>query len=510
MPIDSATATPSEDIHHMSTDQTAAPAADASISAGEDHRARNRLVIALLLASTFVVILNETIMSVAIPQLMESLSVTASAAQWLTTAFLLTMSVVIPVTGFLLQRYHTRTMFIAAMTIFSIGTALCIVAPGLEMLIVGRVVQACGTAIMMPLLMTSVMTLVPPETRGQTMGNISVVISVAPALGPTISGFILNTMGWRYMFILVLPIALISLAVGYRWMKNVTEPRHVPIDVISVLLSVPGFGGLVYGLSLFGVEQAERPIAPTIPLLIGIAALAVFVWRQLQLQRGDRALLDLRTFLIRNFTLALILMCISFSAMFGTIILLPIYMQNVLGTNVQTIGLLLLPGGLIMGLAAPTVGRLFDKHGARVLLVPGTILVSLVLWALTLIGPETSIWAILAGHIVLSIGLALIFTPAFTSSLGSLPPQLYSYGSATIGSIQQVAAAAGVAMGISLMSIGMLNLTAEGQGPAEAMTGGVHLAFTATAVLSLFAVVTAFFVRRPKPQPGVEGMHGGH
>lgn len=491
-------------------EQTAVPAADEPASVTEDHTARNNLVIGLLLASAFVVILNETIMSVAIPQLMTSLSVTASAAQWLTTAFLLTMSVVIPITGFMLQRFHTRTMFIAAMSIFSVGTAICIVAPGLELLVFGRVVQACGTAIMMPLLMTTVMNLVPPHSRGKTMGNISIVISVAPALGPTISGFILNTLGWRYMFILVLPIALIALGIGYRYMKNVTEPRFAPIDIVSVLLTVPAFGGLVYGLSQFGVPESERLMQPMIPLAFGIVTLVIFVARQLSLQNDDKALLDLRTFKTRIFTIALIMMALAMMALFGTIILLPIYMQNVLGVDALTTGLMLLPGGLIMGLLAPFVGRWFDKYGARILIIPGTILVSAVLWSMTLLGTGTQVWTILAGHIVLSLGLALIFTPLFTASLGSLPPHLYSHGSALIGSIQQVAGAAGIALFIALMSIGVANFTAEGTAPLEATAAGIRMAFTCGAVISLFMVGAAFFMRRPPANVGDSEAPAGH
>src|SRR5690606_32583605 len=174
---------------------------------------------------------------------------TASVAQWLTTAFLLTMAVVIPITGFLLQRINTRPIFILAMSIFTLGTLICAVAPGIELLIFGRVVQAMGTAIMMPLLMTTVMTLVPPDARGKTMGNISIVMSVAPAIGPTISGIILDTLhDWRYLFILVLPIGLGALALGWRRIVNVTEPRYAPLDIVSVILSAFAFGGIVYGL----------------------------------------------------------------------------------------------------------------------------------------------------------------------------------------------------------------------------------------------------------------------
>jgi MFS transporter, DHA2 family, lincomycin resistance protein len=216
----------SESAATLSADNMIAPAL-------ADNAGRNRLVIDLLLVATFVVILNETLMAVAIPRLMHDLNVTAGAVQWLTTAFLLTVSVVIPITGFLLQRMNTRPIFMLAMSLFTFGTLTATLASNLELLILARVIQASGTAIMMPLLMTTVMTLAPPESRGKTMGFITTVISVAPAIGPTISGFVLNYLSWRWLFILVLPISLGALALGARRIQNVTTPHHARIDVVS-------------------------------------------------------------------------------------------------------------------------------------------------------------------------------------------------------------------------------------------------------------------------------------
>lgn len=471
--------------------------------------ARNKLVIALLLISTFVVFLNETIMSVAIPHLMTDLGVTASAAQWLTTAFLLTMAVVIPITGFLLQRLNTRPIFILAMSIFSVGTLICSVSPGLELLVFGRVIQAVGTAIMMPLLMTTVMTLVPPEGRGKTMGNISIVMSVAPAIGPTIAGLILSNLDWRWMFILVLPIALGALALGARLMQNVTTPRYAPLDIISVVLSALAFGGIVYGLSSLGEGSGEGAMFPIwLPLVIGLVAMVIFVVRQLTLQKSDRALLDLRTFKSVNYTLSVVTMGVAMMALFGMIILLPIYLTSVLKIEVLNVGLLLLPGSLLMGLLGPLVGRLYDKHGTTPLLVPGTILVSAVLWGLTLVNVDTSVWAILAGHIIMCLGLALIFTPLFTASLSSLPMQLYSHGSAILGSVQQVAGAAGIALFVALMTLQSAALAAGGADPVAALAGGIRAGFLCGAIVSLFAIVAGFFVKKPPADPNMPSM--GH
>ena len=458
--------------------------------------ARNRLVIFLLLISVFVMILNETIMGVALPTLTKDLGITLSAAQWLTAAFLLTMAVIIPITGFLLQRYNTRPLFTAAMGLFSLGTLIAAVAPGFEILLLARIVQASGTAIMFPLLMTTVMNLVPAATRGQMMGNISIVISVAPAIGPTISGLILSVLDWRFMFILVLPIALAALIVGARLITNVTEPRPTRIDIPSVILSALGFGGVVFGLSNLGT--ATTPLESWLPLTVGIIALVVFVRRQVRLQRRDRALLDLRTFTTRNFTFSIVMFAISMMTMFGTIVLLPFYLVSVLHVPVITVGLLLLPGGLIMGLLAPFVGRIYDRVGPTVLLIVGSSIVSADLWAMTMLDENTSFLWVLAAHVALSIGLALLFTPLFTASLGSLTPELYSHGSATVGTVQQLAGAAGTALFVMVMSAQAATLSASGASNESATAAGIRIAFTYGAVISLFAIPAAFFVRKQK------------
>ncbi|MGN6429096.1 MAG: MDR family MFS transporter [Leifsonia sp.] len=463
---------------------------------------RDSRVIWLLLAATFVVILNETIMTVAIPKLMDDLHVDALAAQWLSTAFMLTMAVVIPITGFLLQRFTTRAVFIAAMSLFSLGTLSAALAPGFLVLVAARVVQASGTAMMLPLLMTTLMTLVPPAKRGRTMGNVSIVISVAPAIGPTISGFILNYLAWRWIFLIVLPIALVMLLIGIRFVENVTETQKSRIDVLSVVLSAFGFGGLVYGLSVSG-ESSGSGSGPMlwISLGVGVVALTAFILRQLYLQRRDRALLDLRTFRSPIFTVAIVLMAISTAAMFGVIIVLPLYLQHVLHLDTLSTGLLLLPGGLVMGLAAPFVGRLYDRFGPRVLVVPGSILVSLVLWSLTMVTEHTPVGMVLAAHVVMSLGLALMFTPLFTAGLGAVPPHLYSHGSAIVGTVQQVGGAAGTALLVAVLTLQTNALLATGASLDAATASGVRVAFLAAAIISLFAVAGSFFLRKPADAP---------
>ncbi|MEV0677721.1 DHA2 family efflux MFS transporter permease subunit [Actinosynnema sp. NPDC050436] len=459
----------------------------------------DRTVIAVLLVATFVVVLNETIMGVALPVLLDELHVTASVGQWLTAGFLLTMSVVIPVTGYLIQRVPTRVLYGVAMSLFSTGTLLAALAPGFVVLLGARVVQACGTAIMLPLLMTTVMTLVPAARRGALMGNISIVISVAPAIGPTVSGVVLDLFGWRAMFWVVLPIALATLVLGLRRVTSVGETSSTPIDVGSVVLSVFGFGGLVYGLSSIG-HAGSASTALWVSLTTGVLGIALFVFRQISLQRRERALLDLRTFRFRTFTLSSGLMMVMMALLLGVATILPIYLQNVLKLDPLATGLLLLPGGLLMGLLAPLVGRLYDRLGPRVLLVVGTVATSGSLWFASTFDTATPTAQVLVFHLALSLGLAFSFTPLFSSGLGALPARLYSHGSAIFSTTQQLAAAAGVALLVSVMSARTASLTASGEPVVAADMGGMHLAFLLAAVLSLVTVAGAFAIGKGKAE----------
>lgn len=479
---------------------------------------RNYRVIWLLLAASFVVILNETIMNVALRELMIDLRIDARAAQWLTSAFMLTMAIVIPITGILIQRFNTRSLFITAMSLFSSGTLIAALAPGFEVLLGARIVQASGTAIMLPLLMTSVMTLIPVDKRGRMMGNMSIVIAVAPALGPTVAGLILNVLNWRWMFWVVLPFALVMLVIGARRVENVGEQSRVPIDVASVILAAFGFGGLVYGLSRIGDTggTGEADAASALPMWIalgvGVLALAAFIARQLLLQRRDQPLLDLRTFRSPLFSLALALMVVGMLAMLGTLIILPIYVQQVLHLEPLETGLLVMPGGLVMGLLGPIVGRLYDRYGPRVLVVPGTMVVSAGLWVLATVTETTPPVFLLVVHVGLSAGLALMFTPLFTAGLGAVPPHLYSHGSAVVSTLQQVAGAAGAALFVTVMAAQSAVLAADGVAVDAAAAGGVRAAFLLGAVVSLGAVVGSFFMRKPAEAPAsaVEELHPPH
>jgi DHA2 family lincomycin resistance protein-like MFS transporter len=477
--------------------QSGQPAASKS-SASEKMPRESVTIIATLLVATFVVILNETIMNVALQRLMVDLGVDAPTVQWLSTGFMLTMAVVIPTTGFILQSLSTRAVFMLAMGLFAGGTALAAVAPGFEILLLARIVQAGGTAIMLPLLMTTILTLVPLAKRGAVMGNVSIAISVAPAMGPTVSGLILEHFTWRFMFVFVLPVALAALAIGAKYLTNVGETEKTRLDFLSVLLTVPAFGGLVYGLSQIGGGHGGQSGPGTLAiaaLVIGVASLSVFVLRQLRLQKAEAPLLDLRAFNFRMFAVSVLLMVVAMMALFGGVILLPLYLQEIRGLGSLETGLALLPGGLAMGLLGPFIGRLFDRIGPLPLTVTGSILMVLALWQFSMLDAGTPVWWIVTLHVGLSFGLALLFTPAFTTGLNPLPPHLYSHGSAIMSTTQQVAGAAGTALLVSIFAV---------VSAASGLVAGMSAAFLTATVIALAAVVLSAMMRK------TEGAAPGH
>lgn len=472
----------------------------------------------VLTVATFIVILNETIMVNALPVLMEALSIDARAAQWLSTGFMLTMAIVIPTTGWFLQRVGRRTAFVVAMSCFCAGTLLAALAPSFQWLLLGRVIQASGTAVMMPLLLSSVLALVPRSRRGRVMGNVSLAISVAPAMGPAISGVVLGFASWRWLFGVVLPIAVLVGVVGARMLRAPSlvakgedlEPETTvgALDVPSVLLTIVGFGGLVYGLSHIGgggeAGMGATSVSatgfllglPTIALVVGTVGVALFAWRQTRLQRRSTPLLDLRVLRHGAYSLSVSIMALAFMGLMGAMIMLPMYFQEVRGMTTLQAGLMLMPGGLTMGALGPVVGRLYDRVGPAPLVIPGAVTLACGLGLLSWSTAHGPWWLFLVLHIGMSVALAFIFTPVFTTGLSALPPHLYSHGSALLGTLQQVAAAVGTAAVITVMSVRTASLVAAGGSPSESLGAGIQAGLlVATGLAVAVAALSVLFLR---------------
>ncbi|MBK3495140.1 multidrug efflux MFS transporter [Viridibacillus sp. YIM B01967] len=461
---------------------------------------KKRPIIIALIIGAFVSILNETLLSNALPELMHEFGVMAPTIQWLTTAYMLVVGVLVPVTALLQQWFTTRQLFLSAMILFLVGTIIAAFAPTFSFLLLGRIIQAFGTGLILPIMMNTILIIFPPEERGGAMGLIGLVIMFAPAIGPTLSGIIIDTLNWRWLFYIVIPLALLSIIVGAKYLKNVSELTRPAVDVLSIILSTLGFGGFVYSFSKSG-ELGWGDAEVYGILIIGVASLIWFIFRQLKIKNP---ILDLRTFKYPMFSLTVILIVIVMMAMFSTMILLPMFLQGILLVSAFKSGLIMLPGSVLNGVMAPISGKLFDKFGARTIIIPGILLVAVAMWMFIGIDVTTTTGYIITIHCILLVGISLVMMPTQTHGLNQLPKELYPHGTAIFSTLQQVAGAIGTALFISKMSSGQTDYLTQSENPNDpaeivaALTAGFDDAFKLGFIIVLLAIVVSLFIKRAK------------
>ncbi|CAG9623655.1 DHA2 family efflux MFS transporter permease subunit [Sutcliffiella rhizosphaerae] len=442
-------------------------------------------LIAVMIIGAFVAVLNETLMNVALSEIMVQLNITASIAQWLTTSYMLTIGILIPITAYLMQRFTTRQLYLTAMGLFTLGTFIAGVSPNFELLLAGRVIQAAGTGIILPLMSAVVLALISPEKRGRVMGALGVVILFAPAIGPTVSGVIIVYFSWRMLFFFVLPIAIFALLFSWKMLRNVIDVTKLKLDFISVLFSTLGFGGIVYGFSSAGKGGAGwASLEVLIGILVGCVGLIFFTIRQ---NRLEHPMLSLRPFSFPLFTIGAIILTLTMMAMFSSMILLPMFLQDGLNISALQTGLAMLPGGIIMGIMSPLSGKLFDKYGARWLSRIGLVIVAVTLLLFSFLDINVTLGKIILLHSFMMLGISLFMMPIMTMSLNQLPKEFYSHGSAILNTVQQVSGAIGTALLITIMSRGQEAYMEKFGGSYElSLTSGVNQAF-------LFACGTIVF-----------------
>ena len=456
-------------------------------------------IVAALIIGAFVAILNETLLNIAFPNLMDDFSISENTVQWLATAYMLVVGMLVPVTALLQQRFTTRQMFLGAMVLFLACTIISAVAPEFGVLLAGRVVQALGTGLMMPVLMNVILIIFPPEKRGGAMGMIGLVIMTAPVIGPTLSGLIVEHLSWRWLFILVIPLAVFSIIFAWVFLKNVTTVTKPRVDYLSILLSSVGFGGIVYGFSSAGDRGSWTDPVVVGCLVAGGISLILFVWRQLV---SKQPMMDLRTFKYPMFSLVTILMLVMMMSLFSTMIMLPLFMQQVLLFTAFTSGLVLMPGGIINGIMAPVSGILFDKFGPRALVIPGIVLMCVSIWMFMGIEADWSRGRLILIHVIMMIGISMVMMPAQTTGLNQLPKSLYAHGTAILNTLTQVAGAIGVALFISIMSSGAKDYMKTSPDPTsptegiQAMVAGLHDAFLIGLILAVLALAISLFIKR--------------
>lgn len=455
------------------------------------------LVLSVLVLGAFVIILNQTLLNTALPAFMTDFGITANSAQWVTTVFMLVNGIMIPTTAFLIQKFTTRTLFMTAMGLFSAGTILCALAPTFAVLLAGRVVQAAGGGIIIPLMQTILFAIFPRNKRGTAMGTFGLVIAFAPAVGPSLSGWIVDSFPWQTLFWMMLPISVIAMLVGYFILANVTERTFPRLDSLSIILSSVAFGGLLYGFSAGGNAGWGSPQV-LLPLVVGVVVLAVFVRRQLKL---DDPMLEFRTLKNPMFTLNTVLGMCVFISMIGGMIMIPLYMQNMNDFSAMEAGLALLPGAALMGIMSPVTGIIYDRFGAKWLAVVGFTLLTVTTFMLAALTPETSFTYIAAVNTGRMLGTAMIIMPVTTAALNQLPQRLIPHGTALNNTMRQIAASVGTALLVTVMTSAALDPAEHG---VEGLIHGVNVAFVVAGAVGALGIVGAFFIKERKQGDGAE------
>nr|WP_240420878.1 DHA2 family efflux MFS transporter permease subunit [Paenibacillus periandrae] len=455
---------------------------------------------ASLLICGFVGMFSETALNIAISNLMDVFQISAATAQWLTTGFLLTLGILMPMTGLLLQWFTTRQLFIGSLASSIIGTLIAAIAFNFEMLMVARVLQAIGMGLLIPLMFNTILIVYPPEKRGAAMGFVGLVIMFAPATGPTVAGILIEYLTWHYIFWLSLPFLVIGLLVGLKYLENVTELAKPRIDLLSIVLSTIGFGGVVFGFSKAGEgEQGWTSTIVVASIVIGLVALALFALRQIFMREP---MMNLRVFKYPMFVVGLLMVLSCMMIILSSMIILPMYLQNGMRLSAFAAGLMLLPGSALNGILSPQMGRLFDKYGPKWLVIPGLFIVAAMLWFFSGITLASSITLIVALHIGLMVGISMVWMPSQTNGLNQLPPELYPHGTAVMNTLQQVAGAIGTAVAISILTKGMEKYLHNSPAPneltemAKAMTFGSQNVFFFAMIVTIIGLAIAFFIRR--------------
>ncbi|KRM56018.1 MDR family MFS transporter [Lacticaseibacillus sharpeae] len=442
-----------------------------------------------LLTGTFTTFLTQTILTTAFPTLMATFHIGASAVQWLTTGFMLVMGIMIPVSAWLLAKFNVKYLYISAISLFLFGTIICRFAVSFPMLLAGRLIQAAGVGMSAPTFQNVMYSIFPPEKRGSAMGLAGIVIGLAPAIGPTLSGWVLLHHSWRSLFSIIIPIAILVIVAASFTMRKVLTTTDPKIDSVSVVMSTIGFGSVLYGFSTVGDQGWGSPVVLG-ALALGVIFVILFVYRQLHM---ETPLLELRVFTSPIYTLSVILTAVAFMSMVGVEMVLPMYIQTIRGESAFNSGLILLPGAVMMGIMSPITGRIFDHLGAKRLSNTGLFLLLVGTIPLIAVGEDTPIVIITVLYAVRMFGITMVTMPVTTAGMNALPANLISHGTAVNNTVRQIAASIGTAILVSVLSV-VTKANMPGAGVSAAAALAQTLAATVSGYRAAFIVSTVFAI----------------
>lgn len=464
---------------------------------------KQKMMIAVLLSGTLLVVLNATMLSPALPHIMNDMGVGATTVQWLTSGYMLVEAVVIPMNAFFVGKFSTRKLFIGGIAWFGIASVVAALAPNFYIILLGRVMMAMATGIIMPMTFTLILLIFPREKRGSAMGIVGLIISFAPAIGPSLSGVLVDTVGWRMLFIIVAVLAALVVLFASFSLKNFEGFEQVPFDPASVFLLACGMIGLLYGIS--SATSAENILIPIALIVVGLVLLGLFVYRQTKL---EVPLLRIQVLKTRRFRTVVILIALLQASLVGSEVVLPIYVQQVMGQTATVSGLLMLPGAVIGAICGLVSGRLFDRFGVRGIVIFGSVVLAIGAIGVTTFSMDMTILMVTVVYTTMSIGIQFLVTPLNTWGVNSLDNKVVQHGNALSATTNQVGASFGTAFIVSLTALGALFAPDNADALTVTFTG-VHVAFTGMCVMLLIVVLGVLLFVREKPgdeKPAEEGV----
>ncbi|MEK0315867.1 MDR family MFS transporter [Cohnella sp. 56] len=456
-----------------------------------------------IIVGMIMVILDSTVVNNAIPKLVSYFGTDLKTIQWTVTGYTLALSAVIPLAGWMTDKFGAKRIFLITIALFTIGSMLCGIAQTPEQLIIYRVIQGLGGGMVAPIGMAMVFKLAPPERRGSIMGVLGIPMLMAPAFGPVLSGWLVDSVSWHWIFIINLPIGILALILGYKYLPT-TERHTAPhLDVVGMCLAPIAFAMLAYGVSEGGTSWSS---ASTITgLAVGGVALIVFIFVELG---QKQPLLELKVFRSSDFTRSIVLTWIVQLALFGAMLIVPLYLQGVMRYSALETGWILMPQALCAGIAMPISGRLFDRIGARPLAFAGLSVISVSLFVLSGITVDTPLWTIILCICAIGLGMGFSMMPLNTHVLNTAPRHLVSRVTPLTTAAQQVVVSFAVA-GLTGYLTSQIASHAAGAGAAETEAGAPPLAavvagygdtFFLSACIVTAGVALTLLLRRPKRQ----------
>lgn len=463
------------------------------------------LLVTVVLISAFVSMLNQTVLSVAQPAIMKAFSVNVSTATWLSTGYSLIGGILIPITAWLADRFNTKHLVSVSLATFLTGTIISFLSGSFAILLTGRLIQAIGAGVLSGLSMTILFSVYDKSEAGKPTMLLGVIFGLAPAIGPTLGGYIVDTIGWNWIFGLTLPLIALALVMAIFFMADVVPHIGTKLDTLSVILSTLGFGGLLYGISEIS-DYGWINIHSSLPAILGVILVIAWAWRQLVI---EDPMLELRIFSVKNFSVASAISAITQISMVAVEFILPLYMQNARDLTALQSGLTLLPGAIIMFLLAPISGSFVEKNKGRQAIIFGVTIMTISTLALSFITLTTPIWAVSALYALRNVGLTFAMMPAGTMAMNSLPKKLISHGSAGNNVTRQVGAAFGTAALISVMqsvaannspaaSELKTNVTKYAYDMHVALIKGAQASLWLATLIGFIGIIAAFMLKNSK------------